>query len=356
MNQTDLQAAAPFRISPILPAIALILTVATGTGAQDTSPTVTGFVQAGFNAVISEDPYGLLPVVRPANADYSHSFQLIKARLYFRGEVDDRVGYDIRGEFAGGFSLLAAFATYRLSDRLTLYGGQMLKPFGQDRTRARHRLLSFDRTYSTIATVNGLGYGNWDVGAMARIALENGGSLAVGLFNGRGAGATRDNDTGKNVAGRIVLPVGSIDLGGSVSYQSISTLPDEGRENLALGLDFLMQRDRFSLLGELLSASDWSNFDPVTGDSPTMLGAALTLSVPINPLFGARSTDLVIRIERVDRDIDAGDDEVLLVVPNLNLAVSDAGRFQLGLVYESPATANLDAALSGVLIWQVNFF
>ena len=340
-----------------LAAVAALLLGASGASAQGvgTSPGITGFVQAGLNGAIVEAPYGTLPIV-PNSSAVDYTFQLVQARLYFRGSVDDRIGYAIQGNFAGGFSLLTAYMTYRLNDSVTLYGGQMLKPFGQDRTRPRHLLRSLDRTYSSLLLVNGLLYGNWDTGAMAHIVLERGGTLSLGLFNGRGPGSTRDNDNGKNAVGRIVLPVGPLTVGGSVSFQHISTIPKNGRDNLAWGVDLLLEREAFSLEGEVISASDWLFYDPISGETPTALGAALTGAFPIGPLFGARATEVVVRLERLDPDGDLIDDEFLLVVPNLNIAFSDAARLQVGAVYESPAASGKKAALTGVLLWQVNFF
>jgi hypothetical protein len=318
-------------------------------------------VQAGWSGQLSKDPHGLLPESSLAPS-VGHTFRLVQGRLYFRGNVDDRVGYAIQGNFAGGFSLLTAYMTYKLDDELTLTGGQMLKPFGRDRTRARHLLQSFNRTYASSQIVNTLRYGHWDVGAMARLTLSEGGTLSAGVFNGRGAGPTADNDTGKNMVGRIVMPIGALNVGASASLLHLNTLPADDRDHFAWGLDGAIGSGSFSLEGELLSASDWFNYDPVTGDSPTQTGIALTGRLDIAPLLGSRNTELVVRLERFDPDGDTSDDEVLFIVPNLNLTVSDAARFQIGVIYEAPGDAaatsapTRDAGLTGVVLWQVNFF
>lgn len=332
-----------------------------------TNPTVTGFVQAGWSGQVSNDPHGLLPESSLAPS-VGHSFRLVQGRLYFRGNVDDRVGYAIQGNFAGVFSLLTAYMTYKLDDELTLMGGQMLKPFGRDRTRPRHLLQSFNRTYASTQIANTLRYGNWDVGAMARLTLSEGGTLSAGVFNGRGSGQTVDNDTGKSMVGRIVLPFGSFSAGASASMLHMNThpvvgvLPSDDRNHFAWGLDGAIGSDDFSLEGELLSASDWINYNAATGESPTLTGIAVTGRLDIAPLLGSRSTELVVRLERLDPDGDTNDDELLLIVPTLNLAISDAARFQIGVIYESPGDAaatsapTRDAGLTAVILWQVNFF
>jgi hypothetical protein len=339
----------------VLSASVLVAGFNTPALAQQANPTVTGFVQAGWSGQLSENPYGLLPESSLA-PEVGHTFRLVQGRLYFRGTVDDRVGYAIQGNFAGGFSLLTAYMTYKLNDDLTLMGGQMLKPFGRDRTRARHLLQSFNRTVSSSQIVNALRYGHWDVGAMARLTLSEGGTLSAGVFNGRGSGPTADNDTGKNMVGRFVLPLGSLNVGVSASMLHLNTLPSDDRNQFAWGLDGALGSDSFSLEGELLSAADWANYNVGTGESPTQTGIALTGKLAIAPMLGSRSTELVVRLERFDPDGDADDDEWLLIVPNLNLVVSDAARFQIGVIYESPADSALDPGITGVVLWQVNFF
>lgn len=326
-----------------------------------TNPTVTGFVQAGWSGQVSNDPHGLLPESSLAPS-VGHSFRLVQGRLYFRGNVDDRVGYAIQGNFAGGFSLLTAYMTYKLNDDLILMGGQMLKPFGRDRTRPRHLLQSFNRSYSSFQIANTLRYGNWDVGAMARLTLSEGGTLSAGMFNGRGSGPTVDNDTGKSMVGRIVLPFGNFSVGASANMLHMNTLPSNDRNHFAWGLDGAIGSDNFSLEGELLSASDWFNYNPATGESPTLTGITVTGRIGIAPLLGSRSTELVVRLERLDPDSDTSNDELLFIIPTLNLAISDAARFQIGVIYESLGYAastsapTRDAGLTAVILWQVNFF
>ena len=340
----------------VILATTAILMAAGPAAAQSAS--VTGFVQTGYNTTIAGSPFGSLPIVPPAGGPDA-TFQVVQARVYVRGQVDDRFGYAVQSNFAGGFTLLTAYASWQISDRVSLQAGQMLKPFGQDRTIPRHQLSSFDRTMTTAQSVNTLGYGNWDIGAMARIALGRGGDVSIGAFNGRatGTGITRDNDEAKNMVARVRLPIGAggedngIALGLSLSSLRLGNAPDGEKDHLAWGLDGRIERGGMALTGEAISAEDYTGAQTIK-----TMGYAVTWEQQIAAMAGARTTQFALRLEQYDPDTDTNDDEMLMIVPNLNMSVSDAGRFQVGIVWENPAAGGLDSAMSAVVLMQVNFF
>ncbi len=325
-------------------------------GAQSSPPPrATGFVQVGWNAPLQAEPQGSLPVI-PDGAVAGHSFQLVQARFYLQGAVDERFGYDLRANFAGGFSLLAAYVTWQVKEDMVFQAGQMLKPFGRDRLRSRHRLLTFDRALSTFEIVKGRYYGHWDVGALLRFTLPQEDILQVGLFNGRGTGPVRDNDTGKNLVARYTRPFGPIELGVGYSLLHLSTLPTEARENQALGLDAVWTDGRHTLEVELLQADDWQGLDPVTGRTPTMQGFLLTGALALRPPAGTHAAELALRVERFRPDTRDSDLDRTLVVPNLNLWITPAARLQLGFVHERSNGVGIDPATSAVALLQANFF
>jgi len=335
----------------------LLLTVwpASRAGAQGiTAGTLTGFVQVGWNARVAGSPSGDLPIT-PIGDRTAHTFQIVQARIYLLGKVDERFGYTIQTNCAGGFALLTAFLSWQLRENLLIQAGQMLKPFGRDRTRSRHLLLTFDRSVSSFRFLKDLYYGHFDVGVMARITLPQRDLLQVGLFNGRGPGPVRDDDTGKNLILRYTRPFGALELGGGVSLLQLSNLPAGGRRNLCWGVDALWTDGRRTLEFELLLADDWRHFDPVGVHTPAAAGVVLTGVLPLRPPAGTRAAELVLRLERFRPDSSTGRTDVTWLIPTLNLRLTSAARLQAGLVHEHPSADGEQPATSAVLLMQVNF-
>ncbi len=210
-----------------LTALLAVITPTAQTSAQTTmsAPSITGFIQTGFHAQLANDPYSAFTSVIPPDPDVGHGFFLNNARLYFGGSVGEGFSYSVKTELRAGFSgVLSAQIMWQVADDWTLTAGQMLKPFGRDRTRAKHRLLTFDRSMASTQLVNGNRYGSWDVGAMA-IYQGDGVAAQVGLFNGEPAGAVDDVDSGKNLVGRVTFPLGGLEVGANASFMHDSTPP-----------------------------------------------------------------------------------------------------------------------------------
>ncbi|MFO7768147.1 MAG: porin [bacterium] len=322
-------------------------------------PDITGFVQGGIHARVGGElerdrALGSISMLPPA--DVESGFFLSKARLYFRGGVDERFGYTIQTDLAGGPSILTAYATARLSEGLRIQAGQMLKPFGRDRQRARHRLLSLDRSMGSFALVSRLLYGGWDLGAMVS-AGSAATRLRTGLFNGRAPGVTADDDEGKNAVARLDLSPGEgLEAGVNVSYLHLSTLAPDRRGNLAWGADFLLDTGPLTLEGELLSADDHDAPPGTTGGPPRMLDILLTAAVEGPDLAGMGGTRLVLRVERLDPDISTDDDHMIMVLPSVDAATSASTRLQFGVVRQEPAGTGREAGTAVILLWQVNYF
>jgi hypothetical protein len=338
--------------------LCLLLWVGTTTpaGAQTGSAgALTGFVQVGWNARVAGSPSGDLPIT-PVGDSTAHSFQLVQARIYLQGKVDERCGYTVRTNLAGGFNLLTAFLWWQLRDDLLIQAGQMLKPVGRDRTRSRHLLLSLDRSVSSFRLLKTLNYGHFDVGVLARITLPHHDLLNIGLFNGQGTEPARDTDTGKNLVIRYSRLFGALEVGGGVSLLQSSSLPPGGRRNLCWGVDALWTDGRRTLECEILLADDWRHFDPVDVRTPTASGAVLTGVLPVKPPAGLQAAELVLRLEKFRPGTSAGGPETIWLIPTLNLWLNPATRLQAGVVHERPAAGGEQPATSAVLLMQVNFF
>ena len=146
---------------------AVLLLLAGSARAQSTAgePDLNGFIITAWNTQLLNNPSGFLPV-EPPGADVSHTFQLLNARVYLCGRLDDRIGYDFKTELSSGLALLTAFVTYRIDDRLTVAAGRMLKPFGRERMLPQHLLPTLTRSVTTIQAAHNLRYGKFDVGAL----------------------------------------------------------------------------------------------------------------------------------------------------------------------------------------------
>ena len=338
--------------------VALLLLSAGSLQAQSTvpEPDLDGFLIAGWNTRVLNVPAGFLPV-EPPNAGVGHTFQVMNARIYLRGQVDERFGYDFKTELSNGFNLLMGFVTWKVDDRLTVSAGKLLKPFNRDRLLPQHTLKSLTRTVTTLQVSHTLQYGFVDTGVMLSFRSESGFTFRTGLFNAAGAGAVRDTDTGKNLVVRTTLPLGSLEIGANASWIHLGhTVPSGGRDNLALGIDALLSVGSLTLEGEIIRADAWNRQNPVTNESPGLWSASLTGALPLPRPAGAPGTELVLRLERLDPDEDIEQDEWFFLVPSLNLSLSSASRLMAGLVTSLPMADNLDPSVSGVVQWRVIFF
>jgi hypothetical protein len=337
---------------------ACLLCGASSTPAQTTGgePDLSGFIITGWNSRLLNEPAGFLSVEPPA-ADVGHSFFLSQARVYLHGELDERITYNLKTSLVGGLSLLVADLTWRVDENLTLTGGRVLKPFGRDRSYPRHLLKALDWAVATLQVGRDLRYGFFDTGLMFSFTGERGFGLKGGIFNGAGMGATKDTDTGKNVVARAVLPVGALEVGAGISWLHLGQgMPQEGRDNLAWGIDAGLRFGGLIFEGEVMRADDWSSFDPVTMRSPGMWTATVTGVIPLPRPSGSPATELVVRVERFDLNEDVEQDEWYFLAPNLNISISRSSRLQAGLIASLPLDDRLEAAISGVVLWQANFF
>ncbi len=347
----------PFSIVLLL-AIGSMSSGAGTISAQSTGgePDLNGFIITGWNSRLMNDPAGFLSVEPPAT-DVGHSFFLSQARVYVRGQLDDKIGYDIKTSMVGGFSLLMANVSWKVDENLTLLGGRILKPFGRDRSQARHLLDAVDWAVATLQVGRDLRYGFFDTGLMFSLTGEKGFTLRGGIFNGAGLAAVKDTDTGKNVVVRATLPMGNLEIGANASWLHLGpAMPRDGRDNLAWGVDARLSTGGLALEGEIMHADDWASFDAPTGTSPGMWTATLTGIIPLPRRTGSPDTELVVRLERFDQNEDTDQDEWYFLAPNLNISISRSSRLQVGVIGSFPTDDTLDPSLSGVLLWQVNFF
>jgi len=167
----------------------------------------------------------------------------------------------------------------------------------------------------------------------------------------------KDTDTGKNVVMRATLPMGDLEVGANVSWLHLGpSMPRDGRDNLAWGVDARFVTGGFALEGEIMRADDWSSYNVITGESPGMWTATVTGIIPLPRPSGSPATELVVRAERFDPNENVENDEWIFLAPNLNFSISRSSRLQIGVIGSLPGDDQLDTSFSGVMLWQVNFF
>ncbi|GEM_PF-2399151 len=357
----------PVKGHRLLPILAVLLLCTPGgtaslTAQQSTGvPVISGFIQAGASTDLVAESYGWLPTMPAAGA--GTSFHLRQARLYLQGSFDSGPGYVIKTNLVGGFALLNAYVRWQSPAGFELRAGKVLKPFSRERLHPAHRLLTLNRSLSSLRTVKALGYGDYDTGVM--VIATPGPVLQAGLFNGSAEAARErgDADSGKNLVARIALPLGDIlsvtglEIAGNVSLLHLGPpLPSAGRENLAWGLDAAGRVAGARIEVEMLCAENWSLFDASSGRSPRTWTAIVTGALPLLRRAGTVPGELALRIERFDPSDAIEQDEMYLVTPNLNLTLTPTSRLQAGLQYEIPNAPDTENALSLALLWQVDFF
>ncbi len=130
---------------------------------------------------------------------------------------------------------------------------------------------------------------------------------------------------------------------------------------MAYGVDGLYASGPLTVEFEVMMADRWMDqtaAPPIPDITPALKSQdyGVTFAYDLGPLFGAQSSQFVLRAEQYDPDTDTDDDELMALIPGLNVSVSDVSRFQFGIVHQAPSAPGLDASQSFVMMWQVNFF
>src|ERR1700761_4006657 len=155
----------------------------------------------------------------------NNSFSLHRARLDVKGDINDNWNYEVYTEFAGTTKLLDAYTTYKIADFLKFTAGQFKVPFSLESLIADSQLDFIDRAqvvYALAGRSNGV-IGNQNGGA---IGIQINGSFAkvdgrylfdytLGVFNGAGYDVTADNNSHKDIAGRLSIhPINGLVVSG----------------------------------------------------------------------------------------------------------------------------------------------
>ncbi|WP_428331204.1 porin [Mucilaginibacter sp.] len=157
---------------------------------------------------------------------FNNSFSLHRARLDVKGDINDNWNYEVYTEFAGTTKLLDAYTTYKIADYLKFTAGQFKVPFSLESLISDSQLDFIDRSQ----VVNALAGRSADVIGNQNgrdIGIQIGGSFAklnehylfdytFGVFNGAGYDVTADNNSRKDIVGRLTVhPIKNLDISGN---------------------------------------------------------------------------------------------------------------------------------------------
>ncbi|MFO7651247.1 MAG: porin [bacterium] len=236
-----------------------------------------------------------------ADASWQHyGFTLRRGRVQLEYEFTDRVATTLEiGCDELDLEVKDASIGYRVGAPLRLVAGVQKMPFSREELRSSSRLVMVERS-ATNSWFDSLGYLGRDIGLVAAGELLPGGrplGWALGVFNGNGARAVRDDNDAKQFAERLTFePARWLALGVNATQRNDSL---SGRLMTAWGGDAALKFGPAAIEVEALAAD---------GDSAqTALGAWLTGSVRLGSLEPA------VRLERFTPDLgDAGGATVTL--------------------------------------------
>jgi len=148
-----------------------------------------------------------------------------RARLDFKGVVDEHWDYRLQLEFAGSPKILDAVISYKHRNWLKFSAGQFKIPFSAENLTSSNKTESIDRSQvvealaarskDVIGNQNGRDLGIQVNGSILKVKDRYIIDYAFGGFNGAGIN-TADNNEPKDFVARILLhPFKNVDFGGS---------------------------------------------------------------------------------------------------------------------------------------------
>lgn len=169
--------------------------------------------------------YTQVRFISQQEADKMDGLDIRRARLDFKGVINEHWDSRLQLDFAGAPKILDATINYKYRDWLKFSAGQFKIPFSQENIASSHKLETIDRSQVVEALVarvrdvigshNGRDLGIQASGNVVKIKERFLVDYYVGGFNGAGIN-TADNNESKDFSGRIVLhPAKNLDVGGS---------------------------------------------------------------------------------------------------------------------------------------------
>ncbi|HEY3390823.1 MAG TPA: porin, partial [Prolixibacteraceae bacterium] len=195
-------------------------------------------------------------------------FDIRRARLDIRGNVNPYFSSRLQTDFAGTPKLLDAYAEIKIFDYLNFTVGQAKIPFSAENLASSNKMESIDRSQVVEALV---GRGQDVIGNQngRDIGVQVGGSLGkienrflfdfkIGLFNGAGINQEDKNDN-KDFVGRLIAhPAKGFDLGGSyyTGTGNFGKPTPSNQDRKRYGIEVNYEYKRCFIRGEFIAGKD----------------------------------------------------------------------------------------------------
>jgi phosphate-selective porin len=156
----------------------------------------------------------------------NNSFSLHRARLDVKGDIDDNWNYEVYTEFAATTKLLDAYSSYKIADYLRFTAGQFKVNFSLESLIADSQLEFIDRSQvvnalagrstDVIGNQNGRDLGIMTSGSFLKVNGHYFFDYSLSVFNGAGYDVTTDNNSHKDIVGRLTIhPVKNFQISGN---------------------------------------------------------------------------------------------------------------------------------------------
>jgi len=293
---------------------------------------IAGFFQPEFGYQFSED-------------EDSHSFSLKRARVAFFGNIPYDISYYMCLEFsqfilAENTGVLDAFISYsRLGPYAKLTLGQFKAPFSLEQNTACSGLHTIKRS----GVVDYLASPQRDIGLMISGAHEDFLKYDLAFMNGTGI-ATKDNNTNKNIVGRLrVTPMECITLGGSYRYGTnppVASGVEDEDERTRYGGELELTYDDLLVQAEYIVGEDKGSYTTGggCGGEPVEIveGSVDRAGMFVMALYMTPwNIQPVLKYESWDPNTDEDDDKVQITTFGFNYFLNDWTRLQFNYLYKA---------------------
>lgn len=201
-------------------------------------------------------------------ATTNNSFDLHRARLDVKGNLNSSWEYEIYTEFAGTAKLLEAYTSYKFGDYLKLTAGQFKVPFSQESLVSDSQLEFINRSQvvealagrskDVIGNQNGRDIGIQINGSFIKLKDHYLFDYTLGIFNGAGYNVTVDNNNHKDISGRFSIhPVSNLSVSADFyNGQGFYGNPAKNQVRNRGGIDARYVQGRLSLTAEYEKGTD----------------------------------------------------------------------------------------------------
>jgi len=187
-------------------------------------------------------------------SDRSNAFDIRRARISLKGDLNPNFDYTLQVEFAGSPKILDAYIRYKVARQFNIQAGEFKIPFSMENAYSPTALETSENAMAisrlcNYSDISGTASNGRDVG----VALYGGFwkkegynilDYNVGVFNGNGINV-KDNNKAKDFSGRLTVnPTRHLSLSGSYYYGTFGKQEEttHNRRRVAAGIRWEDQR------------------------------------------------------------------------------------------------------------------